>query len=98
MLVLHWTLVTLICVVSLLSVVFSFKSRRSTDVRARGIYGARMNICMGAMLMLISLFMMLAFSGSTVKVIIGTLLFVLGLFNLFAGFRNHSAYTAMKQQ
>lgn len=94
--VLHWILVILIIAASLLSVTFSFKSRRSTDSRMRGIHAARMNMSMGAMLVLIAVFMMLAYSGSTVKVIIGALFIVLGLFNLFAGLRNHSVYNSMK--
>ena len=48
------------------------------------------------MLVLVAIFMMLAYSGSTVKVIIGALFIVLGLFNLFAGLRNHSVYSSMK--
>ncbi|MFC5647612.1 YtpI family protein [Paenibacillus solisilvae] len=96
LIVLHWILVVLIVAASLVSVTFSFKSRRSSDGRMRGIYAARMNMSMGAMLILVAVFMMLAYSGSTVKVIIGALFIVLGLFNLFAGMRNHSVYTAMK--
>ena len=93
---LHWLLIILICLTSVLSVVFSFKARRSSAIRLRGIYGARLNICMGIMLVLIALFFMLLFSGSTVKVIIGALFIVMGLFNLFAGLRNHGVYSSMK--
>ena len=96
MLVLHWILVILIIASSLFSVTFSFKSRRASDGRIRGINAARMNMSMGVMLVLVAIFMMLAYSGSTVKVIIGALFIVLGLFNLFAGLRNHSVYNSMK--
>ncbi|SDX19770.1 YtpI family protein [Paenibacillus sp. CF384] len=93
---LHWAIVIIICGTSLLSVYFSFQARRSTDTRVRGINAARMNMSMGVMLIFIALFMMLAFSGSTIKVIIGALFIVLGLFNLFAGLRNSSVYRSMK--
>jgi hypothetical protein len=96
MIALHWLLIIFICLTSVLSVVFSFKSRRAADIRLKGMNAARLNMCMGTMLVLIALFMMLAYSGSTVKVIIGALFIVLGLFNLFAGLRNHSIYRAMK--
>ncbi|WP_274652254.1 YtpI family protein [Paenibacillus humicola] len=93
---LHWVLLILICLLSVGSVYFSFKSRRLSDARLRGLNAARMNICMGFMLVLIALFFMLAYSGSTLKVIVGALFIVLGLFNLFAGLRNHSVYRSMK--
>ena len=93
---LHWVLLILICLLSLCSVYYSFKSRRSADARRRGMNAALMNVCMGFMLVLIALFFMLAYSGSTLKVVVGALFIVLGLFNLFAGLRNHSIYRSMK--
>ncbi|RXZ84665.1 hypothetical protein EBB07_01200 [Paenibacillaceae bacterium] len=80
-----------------LSVVFSLRSRRSKIPRTRGLNTARMNICMGIMLVLMALIQMVSFSGSTIRVIVGSLFLVLGLFNLFAGLRNHSTFRAMKQ-
>ncbi|MBW7477034.1 YtpI family protein [Paenibacillus oenotherae] len=93
---LHWIIVIGICFTSLLSVFFSLKARRQHDVRLRGLYAARLNMSMGIMLLLIAIFFMLAYSGSTIKVIIGSLFLLIGLFNLFAGLRNHSVYNAMK--
>ncbi|MBM7565411.1 YtpI family protein [Paenibacillus sacheonensis] len=93
---LHWAIVVLICVTSLMSVNYSFKARRASDVRQRGILSARLNMSMGIMLVFIALFMMLAFSGSTIKVVISCLIIVIGLFNLFAGIRNNSVYRSMK--
>ncbi|PWV90559.1 short repeat uncharacterized protein DUF308 [Paenibacillus cellulosilyticus] len=92
MYILHWLLTIAVIVSSVVSVVYSFKSRRSTDPLVRGLYAARMNISMGAMLIMIALFQMLAFSGSTLKVVIGAVLLVLGVFNIFAGLRNQSTY------
>ncbi|RAP75496.1 YtpI family protein [Paenibacillus montanisoli] len=93
---LHWAIVIIVCGSSLLSVYFSYKARRSSDARLRGMNAARMNMSMGVMLIFIALFMMLAYSGSTIKVIIGALFIVLGVFNLFAGLRNNSIYRSMK--
>lgn len=93
---LHWLIVIVIIGASLFSVFYSFKARRTTDMRQRGMYAARMNMCMGIMLVFIALFVMLAYNGSTIKVIIGALFIVLGLFNLFAGLRNNSIYRSMK--
>ncbi|WP_308638679.1 YtpI family protein [Paenibacillus silvisoli] len=93
---LHWLIVIIVCASSLLSAYFSYKARRSADTRVRGVNAARMNMSMGVMLIFIALFMMLAYSGSTIKVIIGALFIVLGLFNLFAGLRNSSVYRSMK--
>ncbi|MFC4809281.1 YtpI family protein [Paenibacillus sp. GCM10023250] len=93
---LHWAIVLVICLTSVMSAVYSYRARRTSDARRRGMLAARTNMCMGAMLVFIALFMMLAFSGSTVKVIISALIIVIGLFNLFAGLRNNSVYRSMK--
>ncbi|GGG26497.1 YtpI family protein [Paenibacillus abyssi] len=97
MVIVQWLLIAGILASLLLTVFFSTKSRRSKDHRARGLYTARMNICMGIMLVLMSLIQMVMFSGSTVRVIVGSVFLVLGLFNLFAGLRNHTIYGSMKQ-
>ncbi|GIQ69865.1 hypothetical protein DUZ99_07215 [Xylanibacillus composti] len=77
---------------------FSTKSRRADTVKLRGIYGARTNICMGLMLIIIALIQLMLFEGSTIRLIVGTIFLLLGLFNLFAGIRNHSAFNRMKEQ
>jgi hypothetical protein len=78
---------------SVLSVYFSFRSRRADTVKKSAIYAARMNICMGIMLICIALIQILLFDSSTVRVIVGTVFLLLGLFNLFAGLRNHMFYS-----
>ncbi|EFM10240.1 conserved hypothetical protein [Paenibacillus curdlanolyticus YK9] len=95
--VLQWILFAGIILTSVLSVINSFKSRRAQAIAERGLYAARTNIYMGIMLMLIALIQMLMFSGSTLRVIIGAVFLVIGLFNLFAGLRNRSAYQAMNR-
>jgi len=55
-----------------------------------------MNIAMGVMLILLALIQMLLFAGSTLRVIVGAVFLLLGLFNLFAGLRNHSVYRSLK--
>ncbi|WP_127571667.1 YtpI family protein [Paenibacillus xylaniclasticus] len=98
MVVFHWILFIGIVVTSGLSVIYSFKARRATDMDDRGLYTAHMNIYMGIMLLLIALIQMLMYNGSTLLVIVGAVFMVLGLFNLFAGIRNRSFYSARKQQ
>jgi uncharacterized membrane protein len=56
-----------------------------------------MNICMGLMLIFIAALMMILFTGSSVKVVVGGLFILLGLFNLFAGLRNHSHFARLPQ-
>ncbi|MFD0716466.1 YtpI family protein [Paenibacillus sp. GCM10027626] len=92
MVILNWLLV--ICVFASLfgSVIYSYKARRAKDTRLRGKHTAVMNIMMGLMLLLVALLFMLVYSGSTIKVIIGALFIVIGLFNLFAGLRNYNLY------
>jgi len=90
-----WTLGVLIVLFSLLSVFFSIRARRARDGRLRRLYAARMNISMGVMLILIAVIQIFMFSVSTMRVIIGTVFLLLGLFNLFAGLRNHSHFSRM---
>ncbi len=92
---LQWVFGALIIVTCVLSALYSFRSRRSTDGRMRGLYASRMNISMGLMLIFIAIIQMFLFSGSSIRVVIGALFFLLGLFNLFAGMRNHSHFSRL---
>jgi uncharacterized membrane protein HdeD (DUF308 family) len=96
--VITWVLGALIVLSCIGSVVFSFRYRRSSDGRIRGLNAARMNICMGLMLVFIALIQMFLFSGSTLRVIIGAVFLLLGLFNLFAGLRNHAYYSRLDRR
>lgn len=89
------TLFSLICILLALSLYFSFRSRRETDPARRGLFSARMNICMGLMLVLIAITQIFFFSESSFRRIFGTVLVLLGLFNLFAGIRNHGHFDRM---
>lgn len=89
------TLFSLICILLALSLYFSFRSRRETDPAKRGLFSARMNICMGLMLVLIAITQIFFFSESSFRRIFGTVLVLLGLFNLFAGIRNHGHFNRM---
>lgn len=90
---LQWIFGLVVVVTSVLAVLFSFRSRRSRDPILRGLYGARMNMSIGTTLIFLALIQMVLFSGSTLRVIVGALFMVMGLFNLFAGMRNHSHFT-----
>ena len=94
--VLEWLIMAIITVTLIMTVFYSYRSRRSTDGRLRGLYAARMNIVMGIMLLFIAIIQMFLFPGSTLRVIIGAIFMLLGLFNLFAGIRNHGYFTRMK--
>ena len=89
---LQWVLGILILVTCVLSALYSFRSRRSSDGRIRGLYASRMNINMGLMLILISIILMLMFTGSSVRVVVSAVFFLLGSYNFFAGMRNHSHF------
>ncbi|WP_309121482.1 YtpI family protein [Paenibacillus sp.] len=79
-----------------LSVVFSFRSRRSTDPKSRGLNAALMNLSMGALLILASLVQVVLFEPDTVRIIVGAMFLLIGLFNLFAGFRNYGRFSRMR--
>lgn len=79
------------------SVLFSVRYRRQISRKARGLDAAKMNMSMGTMLISISIIQLFLFSGSTVRVIVGLVMLLLGLFNLFAGIRNYGLYDRIKE-
>ncbi|MBD2863781.1 MULTISPECIES: YtpI family protein [Paenibacillus] len=84
--------------VSLLgSVFFSIRYRRQHSRKARGTDSAKMNISMGLMLISISVIQLFLFTGSSVRVVVGAVMLLLGLFNLFAGIRNYGIYNRIKE-
>jgi uncharacterized membrane protein len=96
--ILQWVLAAGVFATLAATVYYSLKYRRSADPKTRGILQARMNIVMGVMLILLALIQMLLFSGSTVRVIVGAVFLLLGLFNLFAGLRNQSVFRSMNRK
>lgn len=94
----QWLLAPGIFITLALSVLFSFKTRRSADPMARGINNARMNISMGLMLLFIAAVQLFLSGESTLRIVIGALFMVIGLFNLFAGLRNYSVFRNMGKQ
>ncbi|MBH5317244.1 YtpI family protein [Paenibacillus sp. GSMTC-2017] len=89
---LQWVLFPCIVITLALSSFFSFKSRRSNEARTRGMNTARMNISMGFLLLFIAAVQLFLSEESTLRIVIGAIFMVIGLFNLFAGLRNLSAY------
>lgn len=94
--VLLWVFGLIIMLSSISSAIYSVRSRRSTDARLRGLYAARMNMSMGIMLIFIALIQMFMFSGSSIRVVVGSLFILLGIFNLFAGLRSNSYYNRVQ--
>jgi len=85
-------LFALIVVALAVSGYFSIRYRRSRDPRMRGLQAARMNIAMGIMLLLIAVTQLFFFTDSSLRRVFGTVCVLLGLFNLFAGIRNHGLF------
>jgi formate/nitrite transporter FocA (FNT family) len=85
----------LIIVPLIFSVLFSFRSRRSQDPKQRGLLTAKMNISMGLMLIVIAGSQLFFVESSNTSRVFGTICFLLGLFNLFAGLRNYSQFNRM---
>lgn len=97
-LIFRYLLLAAIIISSVLSVYYSFKSRRKTDVTERSYFGALNNIYMGISTMLVASLLVILFSSSTLKVVIAALAFLLGLFNTFAGSRNYSRLKKIREQ
>ncbi|WP_409345295.1 YtpI family protein [Paenibacillus sp. MBLB4367] len=90
--------ITIVIVASLgFSVFYSFRYRMQKEPQARGLYAARMNIWMGILLISLALVQLFLFEMNTVRLVIGAVLLLIGLFNLFAGLRNQSHFRALKR-
>lgn len=74
------------------SIYFSFKRRRGTSQMEQGLAASKMNICMGLMLVTLGIMQLFITIQTWVNFTVGIVFALLGLFNLFAGIRNHSIY------
>lgn len=74
------------------SVFYSFHYRRQRDPAAKGLSAAKMNISMGLLLLLFAVMQVAFFEMSSLRMVIGTLFALVGLFNLFAGLKNRSYF------
>lgn len=86
----------IVILASVTSVYYSVKYRRQNNPQLRGLYAARMNMGMGIMLVCLSIIQLFLFPGSWVRLTLGVLFMLLGLFNFFAGARNHSHFNSRK--
>lgn len=76
-----------------LSLYNSIKSKRTTEGKKRGLYHARMNMAMGYMLVSFGIVQLFLHEfDSWVRVGVGFIFLLIGLFNLFAGIRNHTYF------
>jgi hypothetical protein len=86
-----------IIVTTALSILYSIKYRRTPNPRTRGINQAKMNVCMGLTLIIVAIIQLYLFADSSIRVVVGVLFLLVGLFNLFAGIRNHSFFSRLKE-
>jgi hypothetical protein len=96
MVVFHYFIYFLFIASLAFTVFFSIAYRRQQNTKKRGLFSSRMNISMGFMLLMIALIQIILFTGSSVRVIFGAVCLVLGLFNMFAGIRNHGMFSRME--
>lgn len=82
----------------LFSIYFSVKSRQAKEPITKGLLAAKLNISMGSMLIFISAVQLFLSNESTLRIILGAIFLVLGLFNIFAGLRNQSYFRAKEKQ
>lgn len=82
----------LVAILLAFSFYYSFKTRRQTDPAKRGLLQAKQNVAMGLMLTVLSVYPLYLVPGSTVRLLVGALFLLVGLFNLFAGIRNYAVY------
>ncbi len=80
------------------SIYFSIRYRKQLEPVMRGYYQAKQNIAMGFALVLLALYPLYLIQGTNIALIIGIVFLLIGLFNLFAGFRNHAVYRAKLKQ
>ena len=88
----QWFLSPVIFISALFAIYFSVKSRQAKEPIKKGILGGKLNISMGIMLIFISFVQLFLSNESTLRIVLGAVFLVLGIFNLFAGMRNLSFY------
>lgn len=93
-----YILYALIFILLAFTLTYSVKYRRQRDADMRGLFQARMNICMGGALALLALILLLLIPGTYTSIAVGVIFLLLGLFNLFAGLRNHALYSARRRK
>lgn len=92
---LQWVLFFVIIYSALNALRFSRGSRSATDSKQKGVQAAKMNMHLGAMLISMGIIQVFYYEGETFRLIIGSVFLLLGLFNLFAGYRNHSKWSKL---
>ncbi len=70
------------------TIYYSVKYRKQLEAVQRGLYQAKQNIAMGFALVLLAIYPLYLIQGTNIALIVGILFLLIGLFNLFAGFRN----------
>jgi hypothetical protein len=88
----RWILFFVIIYGALNALRYSRGSKKATDAKDRGIQTARMNMYLGTMLVSMALIQILYYEGSTVRIVIGSIFLLLGLFNVLAGYRNFTKW------
>jgi hypothetical protein len=91
----HYLLFVVMTLFMLSSIFYSFRYRVQKDPKSRGLNAARMNMSMGVVLVALSVIQLVLFDLSLVRLLFGVVLLLLGLFNMFAGFRNHARFSSM---
>lgn len=89
---LQWVLFFVIIYGAMNALRYSRESRRTDEPRERGKSSALMNIYLGTMLIAMAIIQLFYYEGSTVRVVIGSLFLLLGVFNVWAGSRNYKAF------
>lgn len=80
------------------SVFYSFSYRRQRDPARRGLSAANMNISMGLLLLLLAVMQVSQFQMSSLRLVLGTVFALIGLFNLFAGLKNRSYFRSLQNK
>jgi glucan phosphoethanolaminetransferase (alkaline phosphatase superfamily) len=91
----HYLLFVVMFLFMLSSIFYSFRYRTQKDPKARGVNAARMNMSMGVVLVALSVIQLVLFDLSLIRLVFGVILLLMGLFNLFAGIRNHAHFSSM---
>lgn len=90
--IIYFILFLLTFVTAASSLFYSVRSRRTKNPKAKGALTAKLNISMGIMLLFIAFIQLLAMD-SWIRITVGIVFLLLGLFNLFAGLRNHRYFS-----
>jgi hypothetical protein len=88
----RWILFLVIIYAAFNALRYSRGWRKAAEAKDRGTQQALMNLYLGAMLISMGTIQLIYYEGSNARIVIGAVFALLGLFNVYGGYRNYRRF------